>query len=503
MCGVTPRSLPVFLLIQLIYIILCYVASLVYSSWDEHDEYPITFFSIQFSIHKIHAQGVITHTGNSTDQGLNQSASIKQSEQSHVNKGQTKQTKALKKRLIHVVSPSPMSNRTSTKKSKQKASFLSALQQNLHQDLAFLSARLQDPQDPGASYHDLKGGIAHTHWRFSKHWGIDLGYLFAYERVYLVFRPTALATEADPMLDDQSSATYTYTYNTMINQNQASGSHDLGWHHIGSLALSYTTWNEGSQRVKEGQRSKEGQRKAQVQTQTQIQNSAPYGLRLVLGVTHHWKPNNKLIRFANPAFTSTPSSSNSATASEMNSPPKTLQAHFVHSAQHKPTVQPWGLIEWQHHWYWLKAQWGGVQADASAWSQLSTWAGVNLGRAHLGLGWAWGEQDLNPDHQGLTFLVQVPLSAAIHLHASAWIRQDPYDDRLITVGLRWTGEKSAPELDPPQSQQAPSSGRNEQLTPFDPVPLNPAQPQSNPTDRPLSPLNPTYPNQPSPSPNPL
>ncbi|MBM4290372.1 MAG: hypothetical protein FJ138_02145 [Deltaproteobacteria bacterium] len=52
-------------------------------------------------------------------------------------------------------------------------------------------------------------------------------------------------------------------------------------------------------------------------------------------------------------------------------------------------------------------------------------------------------------------LLSLPLSAPLYLHVSAWGRGEGLAaGRAFTVGLRWTGERDAPELDPP----APGAG---------------------------------------------
>lgn len=345
---------------------------------------------------------------------------------------------------------------SSFKKKKKTASFMSALEQNWHQDLNFISGRLRMPQDPGASYHDLKGGLLHTRWKHRSGWGVDFGYLFVRETLYLAFKPTFNASESRITPTNDQSGVYTYTNpDSPNNANESMGQKEIGWHHALSSGIRYIHLNRKNR----------------------------YALTVAAGISYRWIPKDRMLTFNRPNSSQSSSAMNT-TIDQDTTESTTRTVRLSHSLPQESNLQAWGSIHWQHHWYWCKAQWGGLQSDVSAWALFSSFAGINLGRAQLGVGWAWGQVS-----HGSLFLLQLPLSAAIHLRASVWIRQPPYDDSLITVGFRWTGEQESPELDPPTRKPINQRQKSQQLTPFDPVPLNPVQPGQQPTDRPLSPLN--------------
>lgn len=142
---------------------------------------------------------------------------------------------------------------------------------------------------------------------------------------------------------------------------------------------------------------------------------------------------------------------------------------------------------------WLYGRWGGVglgselmnaQSEVSLRGHMVS-GGIGIGRTQVGLFWLWHQTQ-----QGLGAGITLPLSAPLYLCSSAWLSIGELQDRIFSIGLRWTGEELLQE-------QAASPSDQKQI-----MPTSPSAPPLGPSRQPSTPLNPLSPNlAPTQSPN--
>ena len=186
-------------------------------------------------------------------------------------------------------------------------------------------------------------------------------------------------------------------------------------------------------------------------------------------------------------------------------------------------VMNWACLRGHFGWLWISSAWRGDACLGLPDADVRAMLGVRLGRARLGGGWGvpyYDDHGVRVSEGGALGWVSVPLSAPLYLELGVWYSRQVWVDqalqreeqtvsggRVFTVGLKWTGETSSPELEAPKPKSAPGASPQNprQQLPTSPTssPLSPSAPPSfSPQPSPLSPIRPSAPG-PSPSPTPL